>query len=147
MNVRSDRIAATNEDTGRNQNTERWNRGSREKRKAESSNASGLRHSKRFSAVTRRASYDAFAGRRVGMRVAAVTLAAFARAIERFFIVKQRSRAWSTFSSTMFVISRETSEISETTRNFARSSMRFSRNERFFERARKVRLLSTSTTS
>ena len=39
------------------------------------------------------------------------------------------------------------SEISEITRNFARSSIRFSRNERFFERARNVRLLSTSTTS
>ena len=62
-------------------------------------------------------------------------------------MVKQRSSARSTFSSISALISRETSEISEMTRNFARSSMRFSRNERFFERARNVRLLSTSTTS
>ena len=35
------------------------------------------------------------------MRVVVVALAALARAIERFFIVKQRSSARSTFSSTM----------------------------------------------
>ena len=51
------------------------------------------------------------------MRVVGAALAAFARAIERFFIVKQRSSARSTFSSTMVVCSRETSEISEITRN------------------------------
>ena len=39
------------------------------------------------------------------------------------------------------------SEISEMTRNLARSSMRFSRNERFFDFARNVRLFNTSTTS
>src|SRR5262245_45627834 len=93
--------------------------------------------------------YDAFAVRRADTRVvgAGEALAAFARAIDRFFIVKQRSSARSTFSSICADFSRATSEISEMTRNFARSSMRFSRNERFLERARNVRLLSTSTTS
>src|SRR6266542_5032339 len=88
--------------------------------------------------------YDAFAVRRADTRVVAVALAAFARAIDRFFVVKQRSSARSTFSSIAAVISCDTSEISETTRNFARSSMRFSRNERFLDRARNVRLLRTS---
>jgi hypothetical protein len=43
--------------------------------------------------------------------------------------------------------SRITSETSEMMRNFARSSMRFSRNERLLDLARKVRFLSTSATS
>src|SRR4029453_2691063 len=90
---------------------------------------------------------DALAVRRADTRVVVVALAALARAIERFFIVKHRSRARSTFSSTSVVFSRDTSEISEITRNLARSSMRFSRNDRFLDRARNVRLLSTSTTS
>ena len=55
--------------------------------------------------------------RRADTRVVVVALAALARAIERFFIVKHRSRARSTFSSTSVVFSRDTSEISEITRN------------------------------
>ena len=85
--------------------------------------------------------------RRAVTRVVGAALAALARAIERVLVVKQRSSARSTFSSIAAVFSRDTSEISEMTRNFARSSMRFSRNERFFDRARNVRLFSTSTTS
>src|SRR5687767_13669260 len=102
-----------------------------------------------YAAIERRAatSYEALAVRRADTRVVTVALAALARAMERVFMVKQRSRARSTFSSTEFDTSCDTSEISEMTRNFARSSMRFSRNDRFFERARNVRLLSTSTTS
>src|SRR3989304_9722495 len=85
--------------------------------------------------------------RAAGPRGVAVALAAFARAIERFFIVKQRSSARSTFSSIAAVTSCETSVISETTRNFARSRVRFSRRESFLERARNVSLFRTSTTS
>jgi len=50
--------------------------------------------------------------------------------------------------STMAAVSSwETSDISDTTRNFARSSIRFSRNERLLDFARNVRLLRTSATS
>ncbi|HEX7780220.1 MAG TPA: hypothetical protein VF424_13325, partial [Vicinamibacterales bacterium] len=57
--------------------------------------------------------YEARAVRRAVTRVvgAGAALAALARAIDRFFMVKQRSSARSTFSSTMVVCSRETSEI------------------------------------
>src|SRR5687768_9172223 len=92
-------------------------------------------------------SYDALAVRFTVTRLVGAALAALARAIERVFVEKQRSRARSTFCSIASVFSRATSEISEMTRNFARSSMRFSRNDRFFDFARKVRLLRTSTTS
>ena len=61
--------------------------------------------------------------------------------------VKQRSSARSTRPSMATAVSRMTSETSEMMRNFARSSMRFSRNERLFDLARNVRLLSTSATS
>jgi len=49
--------------------------------------------------------YEAFAVRRALIRVVAVALAAFALAIDRFFVVKQRSSARSTFSSIAAVIS------------------------------------------
>src|SRR4051794_2605537 len=91
--------------------------------------------------------YDAFAVRLTVTRVVGAALAALARAIERVLVEKQRSSARSTFCSIASVFSCATSEISEMTRNLARSSMRFSRNERFFDLARKVRLFSTSTTS
>src|SRR4051812_22409211 len=53
----------------------------------------------------RRLAYEALAVRRAVTRVVAVALAAFARAIDRFFVVKQRSSARSTFSSIAAVIS------------------------------------------
>jgi len=63
------------------------------------------------------------------------------------FTVRHRSSARSTRPSIAMADSRTTSEISETMRNLARSSIRFSRNERLFDFARNVRLLSTSATS
>ena len=70
-----------------------------------------------------------------------------ARAAVRALVVKQRSSARSTRPSIAAAVSRITSDTSEMMRNFARSSMRFSRNERLFDLARNVRLLSTSATS
>src|SRR5262249_38999273 len=61
--------------------------------------------------------------------------------------VKQRSSARSTRPSMFVAVSRITSETSEMMRNFARSSIRFSRNDRLLDLARNVRLLSTSATS
>src|SRR3954467_7505993 len=90
---------------------------------------------------------DARAVRFTVTREVGAALAAFARAMERVLVEKQRSSATSTFCSIASDFSRATSEISEITRNLARSSMRFSRNDRFFERARNVRLFNTSTTS
>ncbi len=70
---------------------------------------------------------------------------AFANCLVR--LTKQRSKALSTRSSTDSDDSLITSEISEMTRNFARSSIRFSRKERFFDWLRWFKLFKTSTTS
>src|SRR5580765_8156000 len=75
------------------------------------------------------------------------TLATLARAAVRARFEKQRSRAESTRDSISTAVRRITSDTSEMIRNFARSSMRFSRNERLFDFARNVRFLSTSATS
>src|SRR6476469_7794492 len=77
--------------------------------------------------------YDALAVRFTVTRVVGAALAALARAIERVLVEKQRSSARSTFCSIASVFSCATSEISEMTRNLARSSMRFSRKDRFFD--------------
>src|SRR4051794_19871800 len=94
--------------------------------------------------------YEALAARR-GAAVAtgrgAALTTTFARAAVRAFVVKQRSSALSTLPSMAAAVSRITSDTSEMMRNLARSSMRFSRNERLLDLARKVRLLSTSATS
>ena len=74
-------------------------------------------------------------------------LTTFARAAMRAFIEKQRSSAVSTRDSIAGAASRITSETSEMIRNFARSSIRFSRNDRLLDLARNVRLFSTSATS
>ena len=76
-----------------------------------------------------------------------VAFATFARAAVRALVEKQRSSAPSTRPSIAAADSRITSDTSEMMRNLARSSMRFSRNERLFDLARNVRLLSTSATS
>src|SRR5690348_9212817 len=102
-----------------------------------------------------RQAYDARAARRAGAAFATARGAAFtvvftgtaARAVVRALAVKQRSSARSTRPSIDAAVSRITSDTSEMIRNFARSSMRFSRNERLFDLARNVRLLSTSATS
>src|SRR5690606_38532882 len=96
--------------------------------------------------------YEARAVRRaltrvVGLAAGLVDLTFCARAAARARVEKQRSSALSTFSSTMSICSPMTDEISEVTRKRARSSMRFSRNERFLDLARNVRLFRTSTTS
>jgi hypothetical protein len=75
------------------------------------------------------------------------TFVARGAVVVRAFIVKQRSSARSTRPSIAIADSRITSDTSEMMRNFARSSIRFSRNERLFDFARNVRLLSTSATS
>src|SRR5437660_1694676 len=100
-----------------------------------------------------KSTYDARAARR-GAGAAAARGAAFATlaraavgAVVRAFAVKQRSSARSTRASMAGADSRITSETSETMRNLARSSMRFSRNERLLDLARNVRLLRTSATS
>src|SRR5262245_27257578 len=107
-------------------------------------------------------SYDARAVRRgagvtwtrtgaagAGALARVTTFAAFARAAVAFraLVAKQISSAPSTFTSTAGVFSPITSVISDTTRNFARSSIRFSRNERLLDLLRNVKLFSTSTTS
>jgi hypothetical protein len=79
--------------------------------------------------------------------LARVALVVLARAALRALTAKQRSSASSTFTSTSSFFSLRTSEISDTTRNLARSSIRFSRNDRLFDLLRNVRLFSTSTTS
>src|SRR5256885_2149998 len=96
--------------------------------------------------------YEARAARRVVFAAAAAggrgaTFATFARGATRARLLKQRSRARSTRPSISTAVSRITSDTSEMMRNFARSSMRFSRNERLFDLPRNVRLLSTSATS
>src|SRR5262245_42676016 len=93
--------------------------------------------------------YDTLAARRGGDTTGGrgVAFATFARVAVRALAEKQRSRARSTRSSIEAAGSRITSETSEMIRNLARSSIRFSRNERLFDFARKVRLLSTSATS
>ena len=91
---------------------------------------------------------EARAARRVVLRAEAfltlatlVAFAALARASTLVRFTRQRSRAFSTLSSMVSETSPVTSAISETTRNLARSSIRFSRNERFFDLLRKLRLL------
>src|ERR1700752_5509018 len=69
------------------------------------------------------------------------------RAMLRALTTKHFSSAWSTRSSTATAFSRITSEISEMISALARSSIRFSRNDRLFDLLRKVRLLSTSAIS
>src|SRR6476620_9513783 len=93
--------------------------------------------------------YDARAARRGAAAVVArgATFTTFARAIVRALVEKQRSSARSTCASMAGAVSRITSDTSETTRNFARSSIRFSRKDRLLDLARNVRLLSTSATS
>src|SRR3954468_19401573 len=98
--------------------------------------------------------YDARAARRAGAAAAAATTGraaaltgTFARAAVRALAVKQRSSALSTLPSIDAAVSRITSETSEMIRNLARSSIRFSRNERLLDFARNVRFLSTSATS
>ena len=80
-------------------------------------------------------------------RGAGVAFAAFARAMARVRVAKLRSSAFSTRPSMDSAVSRITSEISDTIRNFARSSIRFSRNDRLLDRLSSVRLFSTSATS
>src|SRR5438093_8778370 len=66
--------------------------------------------------------YDARAAvRRALTREVVDAFAAFARAIERVLVVKQRSSAMSTFCSIRSLFSRATSEISEMARNLAGS--------------------------
>ena len=77
--------------------------------------------------------YDARTARRAAtVRGAGVAFAAFARAMARVRVAKLRSSAFSTRPSMDSAVSRITSEISDTIRNFARSSIRFSRNDRLF---------------
>src|SRR5688572_9707899 len=75
----------------------------------------------------------------------------FARACVRLmlrtFVVKHFSSARSTCSSTSSAFCRITSETSEMMSALARSSIRFSRNDRLFDLLRKVRLLRTSAMS
>src|SRR5712691_2192079 len=96
-------------------------------------------------------SYDARAVRRGAAALTTACVAGFtafvARAVTRALAEKQRSSATSTRPSMAAADSRMTSETSEMMRNLARSSMRFSRNERLLDLARNVRLLSTSATS
>src|SRR5439155_136715 len=93
-------------------------------------------------------SYDALAARRgAARRAVGVAFAAFARATARLRVMKLRSSAFSTRLSIDSAVSRITSEISDTIRNLARSSMRFSRNDRLLDRLSSVRLFSTSATS
>src|SRR4051794_24586939 len=95
--------------------------------------------------------YEARAARRgaaaATARGAALTTTFVVRAAVRALVVKQRSSALSTLPSIAAAVSRITSDTSEMMRNLARSSMRFSRNERLLDLARKVKLLSTSATS
>src|SRR5262245_56676635 len=65
---------------------------------------------------------------RVAPAAAALTLASL-----RALVAKHRSSACSTLPSTSGVFSPRTSVISETTRNFARSNIRFSRNDRLLD--------------
>src|SRR4051812_33916773 len=90
--------------------------------------------------------YDARAARRT-VGAGGATLATLARAAMRALVEKQRSSAVSTRASIAGAVSRITSETSEMIRNFARSSIRFSRNDRLLDLARKVRLFKTSATS
>src|SRR5438552_3880036 len=86
--------------------------------------------------------YDARAARRVAATAAGgrgAALATLARAATRALATKQRSNAESTRASMAGAVSRITSDTSEMMRNFARSSIRFSRNERLFDLARNVR--------
>jgi len=69
------------------------------------------------------------------------------RATLRALTMKHFSSARSTFCSTSSAFSRITSEISEMISALARSSIRFSLNDRLFDLLRKVRLLSTSAMS
>src|SRR5204862_3879511 len=80
-------------------------------------------------------------------RGAAFTVFGRGAGVVRALTMKQRSSARSTRPSIAAAVSRITSETSEMMRNLARSSMRFSRNDRLFDLARNVRLLSTSATS
>ena len=86
-------------------------------------------------------------GRREATGRAVAFTTTLARAAVRAFAVKHRSSALSTFPSIAAAVSRITSETSEMMRNLARSSMRFSRNERLFDRLSSVRLFRTSATS
>src|SRR6185503_12190527 len=103
----------------------------------------------------RRRNYDARAAGRLGAATTAGTaltvLVIFVRdavrAMLRALTTKHFSSAWSTRSSTASAFSRITSEISEMISALARSSIRFSRNDRLFDLLRKVRLLSTSAMS
>src|SRR2546421_13079084 len=98
--------------------------------------------------------YDARAAARLGAATtctALIVLVIFerdaVRAMLRALTMKHFSSAWSTRSSTATAFSRITSEISEMISALARSSIRFSRNDRLFDLIRKVRLLSTSAMS
>src|ERR1041384_6736133 len=101
---------------------------------------------------------DRYDARAAGRRGAATTgtgltvvFVSFVRdAVRAMFLAlttKHFSRAWSTRSSTASAFSRITSEISEMMSALARSSIRFSRNDRLFDLLRNVRLLSTSAMS
>src|SRR5689334_4565887 len=85
--------------------------------------------------VRRGATREAVAAAALVGRVAA---AALARAAFRALSEKHRSSASSTFTSTCGVFSPRTSVISETTRNLARSSIRFSRKDRLLDLLRNV---------
>ena len=103
----------------------------------------------RWEEICRR--YDARGGPAHGRRVDGGDLRRLDRGLPApARLVLRRARAFERVLDRLSTSGRSscvTSEISEMTRNLARSSMRFSRNERFFERARYVRLFSTSTTS
>ena len=72
---------------------------------------------------------------------------AAARATLRAFVVKHFSNALSTFCSISSAFSRTTSDTSEMMSALARSSIRFSRNDRLLDLLKYVRLLSTSAMS
>ena len=86
-------------------------------------------------------------GAATAIRVTGAAFAALARATARLRVVKLRSSAFSTRPSIDSAVSRITSEISEMIRNLARSSIRFSRNDRLLDRLSSVRLFRTSATS
>ena len=83
--------------------------------------------------------------------MALAALAVLARAADRATLraltTKHFSRQVSTWASISWAFARMTSEISDTISALARSSIRFSRNERLLDLARNVRLFSTSVMS
>src|SRR5262245_34062777 len=109
------------------------------------SNVYEARAARRVAGAAARGAATAARGAATAARGA--TLATLALAAVRALAEKQRSSALSTRPSIAAAVSRMTSDTSEMMRNLARSSIRFSRNDRLFDLARKVRLFKTSATS